>query len=176
MSATASSGAAHGRTREALRTLVVAAVTDLGLDLAAVGEDRWFTMLAGEHKRTIPVLVHLDERSLKVTSLVAGAPDENAAEVHRLLLHANQRPTPVHFALDDEGDLILVGRLPAASIDAASIDEMLGLVLAMADEHYDRLLATGFASYLAVEQRWRARVGLPPNPVATVLIDPGSLA
>lgn len=155
-----------GRDERARRIAVlVDTLLALGLDPVAVGEARWMVMLAGERKRTIPVLLHLDERSLKLTSLFAGAPDEAADDVHRLLLHANQRPTPVHFALDDVGDVVLVGRLPNELLDAAAIDELLGLVLTMSDEHFDRVLATGFATYLAAEQRWRARVGLPPNPV-----------
>lgn len=145
--------------------VLIDALRDLGLGPVAVGEARWMVQLAGERKRTIPVLLHLDERSLKLTSLFCGAPDEAASDVHRLLLHANERPTPVHFALDDAGDVVLVGRLPIELLDATAVDELLGLVLAMSDEHFDRVLATGFASYLAAEQRWRARVGLPANPV-----------
>lgn len=151
--------------RERRTAVLIGALLDLGLEPVAVGEARWMVMLAGEHKRTIPVLLHLDERSLKLTSLFSGAPDEAATDVHRMLLHANERPTPVHFALDDAGDVVLVGRLPMELVDADAIDELLGLVLAMSDEHFDRVLATGFATYLAAEQRWRARVGLPPNPV-----------
>ena len=151
--------------RDAARRLVTGALVDAGLPVAAVGADRWLTRLEGERKRTIPVLLHLDERSLKVSSLVAGRPDEQHDAVHRLLLHRNQRPAPVHFAVDDEGDLLLVGRVPLAALDERAVDEMLGLVLAMADDVFDRVLATGFASYLAAEQRWRTREGLPPNPV-----------
>ena len=151
--------------RDAARRTVTRALVDAGLPVTAVGEDRWSTRLEGVRKRTIPVLLHLDERSLKVTSLVAGRPDEQHDAVHRLLLHRNQRPAPVHFAIDDEGDLLLVGRLPLAALDDRAVDEVLGLVLAMADDVFDRVLATGFASYLAAEQRWRAREGLPPNPV-----------
>ena len=154
-----------GPDRDAARRLVAGALVDAGLPVAVVGEDRWLTRLEGERKRTIPVLLHLDERSLKVSSLLAGRPDEQADAVHRLLLHRNQRPAPVHFALDDEGDLVLVGRVPLVALDARAVDELLGLVLAMADDVFDRVLATGFASYLAAEQRWRAREGLPPNPI-----------
>jgi hypothetical protein len=62
--------------REAARRLVGTMLVDAGLPVTVVGEDRFLTQLAGEHKRTIPVLLHVDERSLKVSSLVAGAPDE----------------------------------------------------------------------------------------------------
>lgn len=153
----------------ARRALLLDTLASLGLEAVPVGEDRWMTMLTGEHKRTIPVLLHLDERSLKLVSLFAGAPDEGHAEVHRLLLHANQHPTPVHFAIDDEGDLLLVGRLGDESLTARAIDELLGLVLWWSDELFDRVLAVGFAAYLAAEQRWRARAGLPPNPVGAAV-------
>ncbi len=151
--------------RSEVRRLVGRTLVDAGLPVAVVGEDRFLTMLAGEHKRTIPVLLHVDERSLKVSSLIAGRPDEQHEVVHRLLLHRNQRPAPVHFAIDDEGDLLLVGRIPLAAVDDAVLDELLGVVLAMADDVFDRVLTLGFASYVDAEQRWRAREGLPANPV-----------
>jgi len=122
-------------------------------------------MLAGEWKRTIPVLLEVGDRALKVTSLLAGAPDERHEEVYRLLLQRNQRARLVHFALDDEGDLILTGALPLAALDAATVDELLGAVLSLADETFNQVLRTGFAGYLAAEQRWRRGAGLPPNPV-----------
>ncbi len=147
------------------RDLIVAGLEAAGLPAETVGEDRWMTLLEGEHKRTIPVLLDLGERSLTVTSLLAAAPDEGHAEVYRILLQRNQRPLPVHFALDDEGDLILVGQVPLAALDEASFDALLGAALTQADETFDQVLRAGFASYLDVEQRWRAKVGLPPNPV-----------
>jgi len=151
--------------RAEARRLVGRTLVDAGLPVAIVGEDRFLTQLAGEHKRTIPVLLHVDERSLKVSSLVSGRPDEQHDVVHRLLLHRNQRPAPIHFAIDDEGDLLLVGRVPLSVLDEETLDKLLGLVLAMADDVFDRVLTLGFASYVDAEQRWRAREGLPPNPV-----------
>ncbi len=155
--------------RSAARALVGRTLVEAGLPVAVVGEDRFLTQLAGEHKRTIPVLLHIDERSLKVSSLLSGRPDEQQDVVHRLLLHRNQRPTPIHFAIDDEGDLLLVGRVPLDALDEGVLDELLGLVLAMADDVFDRVLTIGFASYVEAEQRWRAREGLPPNPVGSAL-------
>jgi hypothetical protein len=151
--------------RDRVRDLVASELEGLGLDVTPVGEDRWMTMLSGEWKRTIPVLLELGDRALTVTSLFAGVPDEGHAEVYRILLHRNQRPGPVHFALDDEGDLVLTGAVPLVALDAAALDELLGAVLGFADETFNQVLRTGFASYLAAEQRWRAAVGLPPNPV-----------
>jgi hypothetical protein len=99
--------------------------------------------------------------------LFSGVPDEGHAEVYRILLHRNQRPGPVHFALDDEGDLILTGSVPLEAVDAERVDELLGAVLALSDETFNRVLRAGFAGYLELEQKWRAKVGLPPNPAGS---------
>jgi hypothetical protein len=155
--------------RARVRELVAAELAGLGLEVTPVGHDRWMTMLAGEWKRTIPVLLELGDRTLTVTSLFAGVPDEGHAEVYRILLHRNQRPGPVHFALDDEGDLVLTGAVPLVAVDTAVLDELLGALLGITDETFNQVLRTGFAGYLAAEQRWRAQAGLPPNPVG----DPG---
>lgn len=145
--------------------LIPAALGARELDAEEVGEGRWMTMLAGEWKRTIPVMFHLDETSLKVTSLFCGRPDEGHAEVFELLLHRNERPGWVHFALDDEGDVILVGQIPRQVLDDDVIDEVLGQLLVMSDETFNAVLRRGFSTYLAAEQRWRAKNDLPPNPV-----------
>jgi hypothetical protein len=151
--------------RDEVRDVLLTALRGAELDVEEVGEDRYMTMLSGEWKRTIPLLLDLDERNLKVTSLFAGVPDEGHEEVYRILLQRNQRPQPVHFALDDEGDLIIVGSVPLVAVDAQQMDDLLGAVLTLADETFNQVLRTGFASYLEAEQRWREKVGMPPNPV-----------
>lgn len=153
--------------RDELRSLIVSTLQEAGLDVDDVGEDRWMTMLSGEWKRTIPLLLHLDDRSLHVTSLLCGVPDEGHAEVYEILLHRNQRPSPVHFALDDAGDVVLVGHLPLEVLDGERLDQLLGAVLTTSDEVFNQVLRAGFASYIEAEQRWRQANGLPPNPVST---------
>jgi hypothetical protein len=154
-----------GHAREAARDLVERTLGALGLEVTRVDEYRLMTMLSGEWKRTIPLLLEIDERTLRLNSLFSGVPDEGHAEVYRLLLHRNQRSGPVHFALDDEGDLILVGTMPLVALDAERLDELLGTVLELADRTFNQVLRTGFAGYLAHEQRWRAQTGQAPNPV-----------
>lgn len=153
--------------RDTVRTQLMKTLEAADLDVQQVGEDRWMTMLAGEWKRTIPVLFHLDERSLRVTSLLAGAPDEGHADVYEILLHRNEKLGPVHFALDDEGDIILTGQLPLAAVDVQALDELLGAILMTSDEVFNRVLRAGFATYVEAEQRWRRSRGLPPNPVSS---------
>lgn len=158
--------AADPSDRDAVRRRLLDALEAADLDVDDLGDDRFMTMLSGQWKRTIPVLLDLEDRHLEVTSLFCGAPDEGHAEVYAILLHRNERSGPVHFALDDEGDVILVARAPLVALDERGIDELLGTLLATADETYNQVLRAGFSSYIEVEQRWRAKNELPPNPVS----------
>lgn len=137
-----------------------------GLDADEVSPGTWMTVLSGERKRTLPVMLEVDDRSLHVQALLAPAPDEGHAEVFRYLLQRNLRHSPIHFAVDDEGDIVLVGSVPLEAVDETSFDRLLGEVLTVADETFNAVLRLGFRSYIDAEQRWRAKNGLPPNPVA----------
>ncbi|HEX9766258.1 MAG TPA: YbjN domain-containing protein [Nitriliruptorales bacterium] len=153
--------------RDQAARIVASTLADLDLDPTDLGDDRWLVVLTGEWKRTIPVLIEVDERNVRVTSLFAGVPDEGHREVYEVLLHRNARPAPVHFALDDEGDIVLHGRTPLAAFDTAELDQLLGGVLTMSDETFNTVLRSGFAGYIEREQAWRAKNGLPPNPVSS---------
>jgi hypothetical protein len=137
-----------------------------GLDLEEVGPGVWMTSLAGQWKRTIPVLLRIEDRSLHVESLLCRAPDEGHERVYRYLLTRNQRPSPLRFALDDDGDIVMVGWLPLVALDEVTFDRLLGLLLTTADEVFNAVLRRGFGSYIAAEQEWRAANDLPPNPVS----------
>lgn len=156
---------------EAAVSHTAAIITDTlqELELASdqVGDHQWMTMLAGEWKRTIPVLFAVGDRSVRVTSLLAGRPDENHGEVHTLLLHRNQDLGWVHFALDDDGNIVLTGRVRHDVVSRATLDELLGEVLSVSDATFNSVLRTGFEHYIDAEQRWRAANDMPPNPVST---------
>ena len=153
--------------REGARELLLRTLEASELEVDEVGDDRWMTMLSGQWKRTIPLLLDLDERHLHVTSLLAGVPDEGHAEVYAILLHRNEKPAPVHFALDDEGDILLVGHVPIDTLDERVVDEVLGSVLSISDETFNQVLRAGFGSYIEAEQAWRAKNDMPANPVST---------
>ena len=137
------------------------------LDVTTVREGRVMTMLTGQWKRTIHVLLHVDSRSLHATSLLVGEPDQHHEEVYRLLLHRNQKSGPVHFALDDDGQVVLTGDLALDHLDEEGFDVLLGTILRLADDVFNTVLRTGFADYLAKEQAWREQAGMPPNPAGT---------
>lgn len=135
------------------------------LEVERIGERGWFTMLAGEQKRTIPVFLRLGAHELVIESFFMAAPDERAGEVYALLLRRNTRTYTCRFALDDAGDVLLVGVVPLAAVSTDELDRTLGQVLVAADETYAPALRTGFAAYIDREQSWRASVGAPRNPI-----------
>ena len=153
--------------RERVREVIAAGLAAAELEIETPRPDTWLVVLSGEWKRTLPVMLRLDERSLHVTALLCGAPDEGHEDVYRLLLQRNQRALPIHFALDDQGDVLMTGHVALAALDEAVLDGVLGSLVQTADEVFNGILRRGFATYLDAEQRWRAAHGLPPNPVGT---------
>lgn len=131
-----------------------------------LGEHSWFTQLAGERKKTVPVHVEVSEQQLVVQSFFMRAPDGNEAALYGYLLRRGLRAYVLRFGLTDDGDVLLVGILPHRAVTAEEVDRVLGQLLATADEAFDVALRLGFADYIAREQAWRRSVGAPPNPIA----------
>jgi hypothetical protein len=63
----------------------------------------------------------------------------------------------VWFAVDDVGDVHIVGQLPLEAIDADALDRLLGALLQVADETFNAAIQAGFATYLAHDMAWRAK-------------------
>ena len=135
------------------------------LALERVGDDGWFTTLAGERKRVIPLFLQLGDQTLTVESHFMRAPDENEAALYELLLRRNARTYVLRFAVLEGGDIALVAALPLAAVTAAEIDRVAGTLLSVADETYNAALRLGFEGYIEREQAWRERVGLGRNPI-----------
>lgn len=135
------------------------------LEFTAQGDGRWLVMLAGERKRTIPVLVRLGEHTLDVQSFFMRAPDEHEAELYAYLLRRNLRTYLLRFALHPDGDVLIVGLLPRSAVSVDVLDRLMGQLLVAADEAFDQALRLGFTSYIEREQQWRTRVGLGRNPI-----------
>ena len=136
------------------------------LDVEAAGDGGWFTVLEGEHKRTIPMYVSVGDHTLIVESHFMRAPDENAEALYESLLKRNQRTYTLRFCVYDSGDIMLVGVVPLAAVTPAEMDRLAGALLLTADESYNAALRLGFASYIEREQSWREKVGLGRNPIS----------
>lgn len=145
-------------------TAVVEGLRAIGLEPDQVAERRLMVELTGQWRRGMPVLCTVEERHLRVVAMLAGAVAENRDEVYGFLLSRNERAGDVHTALDGDGDVLLVARLPLEVVDAASLDELFGELLTTADETFNTVLGTGFASYVEREQQWRALRDVGENP------------
>ncbi|MFT4745162.1 MAG: hypothetical protein ACI9AD_001011 [Nitriliruptoraceae bacterium] len=140
------------------------ALRDIGLDPDPTGDDRVMVTVTGQWRRGLPVLLVVEDRHLRCSAMLAGAIEQNRAEVYGYLLKRNERAGDVRFAMDGEGDVLLVARLPLAVVDAAQLDELLGELLTAADETFNHIVGRGFADYVASEQAWRRSAGVDENP------------
>lgn len=115
--------------------------------------------LPGEKKlRTVASLVASDH-GLSVSAFVIRRPDENQTAFYTFLLRRNLRLPSLAYAVDQLGDVYLTGRLPAAGVDEAELDQVLGVVLEAADAPFNELLALGFLGSMRKEWAWRVSRG-----------------
>ena len=115
--------------------------------------------LPGERKLKTVVSLHAREHDLSVSAFVIRNPDENHAEVYRFLLRRNLRLPGIAYAVDASGDVYVTGRVPAAGVDTAYLDALLGAVLDAADAPFNELLVLGFITSMRKEWAWRVDRG-----------------
>lgn len=160
--------AGHATPDAALRERAEAAVTDwlAALDPAdgvqheaGARPGEFVLQLPGEAKLRTTVSVLVGDRSLSVSAFVVRHPDENADGVHRWLLERNLRLHGVAFAIDGDGDVYLVGRIPLQGVTVDTLDELLGVVAHASDASFNELLALGFLTSMRKEWAWRVSRG-----------------
>jgi hypothetical protein len=139
--------------------VIADALTELGLTYENPVPGAYLVKLEGQHKLATMTWLIAGQHSLHVEAFFCRRPDENHARFYGFLLERNGRTYGVHFAIDQVGDVYLVGRLPLASVSAEEVDRILGCVLTYADENFDTALELGFASAIRREWAWRAKNG-----------------
>jgi hypothetical protein len=129
------------------------------LDFAEPTPEQFFVKLPGTHKLVTNCWFVVGQHGLLVEAFVCRQPDENHAEFYAWMLKRNARTFAVSFALDKEGDVYLVGRLPLSAVTPEEVDRMLGAVLEYSDTSFDTLLELGFATSIRKEWEWRQKRG-----------------
>ena len=129
------------------------------IDFERHGESTYLLTLPGEKKLTTHVALVLGAHSLSINAFVIRKPDENTAAVHEWLLQKNASMYSVAFAINELGDIYLVGRLPLVSVTEQEIDRVLGAVLQYSDSSFNPLLEMGFTSAIRREWAWRVSRG-----------------
>ena len=122
-----------------------------------VADGQWAAQLSGDRKHTIPLGVALSGDRVLFESFFMRRPQENLAEFYEMLLRRNARAYGVHFALDAQGDVFLVGARSAEGLDVDELDRIVGSLLIEADGLFNAAISVGFKTYLEADMAWRAR-------------------
>ena len=138
-----------------LDTVLRAALDESELTYERPEVGSYLVRLPGQHKLATMCWLVVGDHSLLVEAFVMRRPDENREQVYDYLLRRNARTYGVHFSIDRNGDVYLVGHLPLASVTADEVDRLLGCVLTYADDSFDPLLEIGFANAIRREWAWR---------------------
>jgi hypothetical protein len=129
------------------------------LEFDRSNEKTFLITLPGEKKLQTHVALVIGDHSLSINAFVIRKPDENAEKVHEWLLQQNSSMYSVAFAVNELGDIYLVGRLPLNAVTDVEIDRILGAVLQYSDSSFNPLLEIGFSSAIRREWAWRVSRG-----------------
>ncbi len=116
-------------------------------------------VLPGEQKLRTACSLIAGDWDLSLSAFVIRHPDENHERFYRHLLRRNLRIRGIAYAIDGDGDVFVVGRLPLAAVDDAQLDALFGAVLGAADSVFNDLLALGFLTSMKREWAWRTSRG-----------------
>jgi len=152
--------AAEPRARDAAGQRVADYLTRAEIDHEPGARPGEFVVtLPGERKLKTAVSLLVGDHSLSASAFVVRQADEEHERFYRWLLERNTRLPGIAFAIDREGDVYLVGRLPLAAVDDTTLDALLGAILEASDGSFNELLALGFLSSMKREWAWRTSRG-----------------
>ena len=129
------------------------------LDYDQKNEATYLITLPGQTKQQTHCALIVGDHSLSINAFVIRKPDENKVGVYEYLLKKNAAMYSVAFAVNELGDIYLVGRLPLDAVTEREIDRILGEVLQCADSSFNPLLELGFSSAIRREWAWRVSRG-----------------
>jgi hypothetical protein len=129
------------------------------LDYEEAEPGAFLVKLPGAHKLQTMTWLVVGDHSLHVEAFFIRQPDENHEAFYKWLLERNARMYAVSYAVDNVGDVYLVGRLPLSSVTPDEIDRLLGSVLTYSDDFFDTALELGFRSSIEKEWDWRVKRG-----------------
>jgi hypothetical protein len=104
---------------------------------AEVVDGRWAVRMRQEARDATTVWFDVGQRSLRFEAYVM--PDVGPS-AHLLALRRNMRSWRAFFAVDDEGALVLRGRVPADRVTLEELDLMLGEVYEIVETTFGRLI------------------------------------
>lgn len=131
---------------------------DQKIDFEKTGNS-FLVTLPGEKKQQTHCALVVGDHSLSINAFVIRKPDENEAAVHHWCMSKNAAMYGLAFAINELGDIYLVGRLPLDAVNPQELDRILGSVLQYSDSSFNPLLELGFANAIRREWAWRLSRG-----------------
>jgi len=129
------------------------------LDFEQSSENTFMVTLPGESKLQTHCALVIGDHSLSINAFVIRKPDTHIDAVHEWCLTKNASMYGIAFAINELGDIYLVGRLPLDAVNAKEIDRLIGSVLQYSDSSFNPLLELGFADAIRREWAWRVSRG-----------------
>ena len=134
-------------------------LTDLGVPFERVEAGAYVLELHGAKRPRTLLWVIAGEQALQLEAFVMhviGVTDPGP--VHRHLLRRNLGLRTVHYAVDDVGDLFLVGSLPHEALHEGGLDGVLGEVLSLLESDGPKLQALAYGDRLDADEALAAKV------------------
>ena len=141
------------------RTIIEEFLDSHDLEFARKDVNTFLVTLPGEKKLQTHCALIVGDHSLSINAFVIRKPDDNEAAVHSWCMAKNASLYGVAFAINDLGDIFLVGRLPLSAVNEREIDRLIGTVLEISDTSFNPLLEIGFANAIRREWAWRVSRG-----------------
>lgn len=133
----------------------------LGIDFAVAADQGVAVVeLPGVTRLKTTVVISPGVSTVRFEAFVCRHVEEKQAEVYQMLLQKNRRTAGVAYTLDTDGDIYLVGNLPA-SMTADDLDRVLGSIAERADSDFNKILELGFETSIRKEWEWRLKRGEP---------------
>ena len=134
-------------------------LTSHDLDFDKQGANTFMVTLPGEKKLQTHCALVIGDHSLSINAFVIRKPDTREDAVHKWCMAKNASMYGIAFAINELGDIYLVGRLPLDAVNAQEIDRLIGSVLQYSDSSFNPLLELGFADAIRREWAWRVSRG-----------------
>jgi len=129
------------------------------LDFELKDSNTFMVTLPGEAKLQTHCALIVGDHTLSINAFVIRKPDTHEDVVHKWCMTKNAAMYGIAFAINELGDIYLVGRLPIAAVNAQEIDRLIGSVLQYSDSSFNQLLELGFADAIRREWAWRVSRG-----------------
>ena len=97
-------------------------------------------------RETLRISTIVTEDWVVISHIFGRNPSDNESSVHRRLLEVNWILNGCKFAVDEEGDVILLTELLASDLDAPELVKAIEAIAVASEDYYEELIGLGMRS------------------------------